>query len=170
MTNQVTLNIEPFFFKKKEWRLEPGALEPIPETWCDLRQGQYKILGLPSSYLALFCCPNCRKMRAIDRRVHKVDPFGKVSTKRGNALACTDGCSFIRITYLDRWSKKPLYCACIERLTPNGYVPIKRYCHATTEQEARTQLIIEPHDRIIGVAPVIGYYSEDKDEKICSVD
>lgn len=74
---------------------------------------------------------------------------------------------------------RPLYAVAVERFRYNrrtktgNWVPDIDYLHADSIPHARAQFCYrEPNrrvSRIVGVAPVIGYYVEDKEGKILSV-
>jgi hypothetical protein len=162
----------PFFFKKStDWEVSDTTVERVPGTWYDLRQD--KSGKFASTFMALFCCPACKAVCAVDRRVHSVDVFGHVTPKtkgsEGKELKCTNWCSFNRICYFNHWSEKPLYAIAFERCT---YVQGKekwtaelRYCHAVSELEARSQLALRFTDRIVAIGPAIGYHVENEKQE-----
>ena len=161
------------FFRKEEWEITAQRIAGIPGTWCDMR-GDYTIIKAPETWIALWCCPNCATISAVDNRVHDVSSIGHVQPKKrlgieGTELCCT-GCSFLRRVYFDRWNDKPLYAVAFERREyiegKEMYIPQVRYCHATTQREAITQLALRHSDRIIGIAPVIGAHVLDKHGEI----
>jgi hypothetical protein len=163
----------PFFFKKSdEWRIVGNEVERVPGTWHDLRQDKSK--KFPVTFLALWCCPACKAVCAVDRRIHDVTVFGHVVPKKkdgiiGTELKCANWCSFNRVCYFNHWSEKPLYAIAFERkMYVKGkpvFIPQTRYCHAVSELEARSQLALRASDRLVAIGPVIGYHVEnEKDE------
>jgi hypothetical protein len=163
-----SLIVEPIIFKKADWTFRykaNGTVDPIgiPNTWCEptehLKQAQI---------MALFCCPNCKRISAIVQWLHEVNRFGKVSP----SLQCMNPkrCSFHRNAYLDMWNNKPLYACAVERVLRDGTLKAEiHHMHANNVTEARIHLGPGNY-HIVGIARAIGFFVEDKHGEKLSAD
>jgi hypothetical protein len=139
-------------FVKDENQLHPQLNSFVPGTWIKPESWMNKRI------LAAFSCPNCHAIRFLVDGIHKIDHVGKVQPD----VQCKAGkCSFHRRMYLDRWNKKPLYAVALENWNGSKWTPEIRYTHADTEAEARFMMGQGPF-RIVGAAPAIGFFVEDK--------
>ena len=130
-------------------RLE--RVQPIPETWFDLR----KVQGLPpgSPITALLCCPLCKQANAVSKSVTRIDGLGKLIPRFTCGFAT---CKFTAEIYLDKYHDKPLYALALE----NGERIELSYTHADNVKEASRGVAgrIAAGWRVIGIGPAIGYH------------
>ena len=163
---RASLVLETFVFRKETWDREGERILPgTPGSWFDVR----RMTGKPKGVLAFYRCPACLAVMALHKRVHRIDVNGHIAPD----LVCSNTaakCTFHRKAYLDRWSNKPLYAGAIVRKTAAGeWVGEMHYCHAADEREARFHFGNLGGDyRIDAVAPVIGYFAEDREGKVVS--
>jgi len=161
---------EPFFFEAAVWERKhldgQIAYGAIPGTW--FRPQDTVILA--TGILALISCPNCKGVSGLNRKIHKVDRFGKLEPNFICPFSINKiRCSFNRNAFLDRWNKKPLYAIALEYPTlSGGWRAQIEYCHAVNEAEVKKHLGPGSY-RIVAIGPVVGYHVEDKEGKVLSV-
>src|ERR1700675_39800 len=95
-------------FTRADWDFQVDAsdrlhMSPAPGSWsppCEGFEAQP-----PDWDLAWVCCPGCKQVVVLDKRIHSVDP---TSTRLSPDFR-HQGCSFVRACHFDRWGDKPLY-------------------------------------------------------------
>lgn len=137
--------------------LKTRLVEFQPGTWIKAESWMDKRI------IAVFSCPNCHEIRFLATGIHTIDHLGKVSpdVQCKAKLPSNAECSFHRRVYLDRWNKKPLYAVALENWDGKKWTPEIRYTHADSEAEARF-MMGQGAFRIVGAAPAIGFFVEDK--------
>jgi hypothetical protein len=156
-----SLSLDSVVLPKGDWTFVKDELQPypvldsfVPGTWIKAEPWMNKRI------LAAFSCPNCQVISSLIDGIHKIDHVGKVQPD----VQCKAGnCTFHRRMYLDRWNKKPLYAVALENWNHRlqKWTPEIRYTHADSEAEARFMIGQGPF-RIVGAAPAIGYFVDDK--------
>lgn len=123
----------------------------------------------------ILSCPNCARMYVL------LPDMGEPSTnpkdRTLSSIRCN--CGLIARAILRDWNKRILYCAAFETRDSDGNLtPNKEYMHAESEQDAKTQFWAShppsnpPSNfwiNLIGIAPVVGYFALDKQEKKLTV-
>ena len=132
-----------------EGRIE--RVQPIPESWHDLRRAG----GLPkgSPLFALVACPQCRNPTALAHGKTRVDGLGKLVPD----FVCTfAACRFRATLYLDKFHEKPLYALAMQ----NGERIEISYTHASSVAEASLGVPakIAAGWAVIGISLAIGYH------------
>lgn len=132
--SRASINIEPMVLPLEEWTLLGAGTElqinGVPGSWCR----KPKRLVAPQM-MAMVCCPNCKNISVLHKKVHEIDRFGKVTP---DFICKYTGCSFHRKLYLDKWNDKPLYICTIVRAEKAEYEHI--FCHARSQAEARLHI------------------------------
>lgn len=143
-----------FSFQNKFWNKTGNVVECPPGTWCK----PYK--GAPPDWAALYCCPNCKQPSAISALVHKIDARGKLNKE----LTCPK-CKWTANAILNSWGKQTLYAIAYEQ-NEKPRVIIKS---GDSVQEVKREFVMaypQKDIRIVAIGEVLGYYSEDRDDKI----
>jgi len=146
--------VRSFSFAHTPWRKSGDMVECPPGTWSKPYDGS------PPDWAALVCCPNCKQPAAISALIHKIDWRGKLNKE----WTCPK-CQLTLNALLNAWGKQTLFGIAYE---DNGK-PKMTYKHADNMHEARkefTQAYPMKHIRIVAIGQVLGYYSEDRDDKI----
>jgi len=153
--------VRPLIFSREDWPMvgegRKAQIQGLPGTWFKLPENS-PLKGA----LTLICCPGCKKISILLKKDRKIDVFGKVSP---SFKCASKECSFHHTIYLDKWHDgKTLYAiATIER----GKIEFT-YCHATNDTEARFHLGAGRY-KIIGIAPAIGLWANDRNGRDLSV-
>jgi hypothetical protein len=157
--------VRSFSFALRNWRKTSDIIECPPGTWSKPYDGS------PPDWCALVCCPNCRNPAAISALIHKVDWRGKLNKE----WTCPK-CKLTLNTLLNAWGKQTLFGIAYEERTLVGkeesWKPKMIYKHADDGVEARkefTRAYPMKGIRIVAIGQVLGYYSEDRDDKVLSV-
>ncbi len=152
---------EVHVFRRANWTCQDLNLLPIPNTWCPVhhegdstRIPMMRLLKKAGAF-AVVCCPSCKTVQVLLEGVHRYDSLGKVNP----AFVCASKCGFHRTVYLDMLHNKPLYAIAIEE--PDGKPEIV-HTHARDVLEARKQLGPGFHGKIVGIAPAIGVFVDEK--------
>ena len=154
-------------FECKPWatRMTDKGLQVqgIPGTWTLIPPEH----PLVKSAKGIVCCPKCSTMHILtpdmgeqgDNRVDRVFP----------CMRCP--CGLVARAVLRGWDTRNLYCAAFETLDSRcKVVANKEYLHAETEEEAKRNFWAahpqtDRYIKLVGIAPVIGYFATDKQEK-----
>jgi hypothetical protein len=160
--NATSKDVHIFF--KAEWDFQVDAEDvlhitpPPPGSWSPPCEG-YEVQGTDLD-LAWVCCPACKKIVVLDKRIHTVDP----QSTRLSPDFRHQGCSFVRRAHFDRWGDKPLYA--MKYYDRHNRMKIETlYTHASTAAVARLELVgVEERD-IIAIGLAIGVYVDEKADK-----
>ena len=142
-------------------------IQPVPATWT-LMPSEHP---LAKSAKGIISCPRCALMFILLPEMG--EPTDKPQNRLLSSWHCE--CGFTARAILLDWNKKTLYCAAFETVDLNGkLVANKDYMHAESEADAKEQFFAlhPPMDRVVklvGVAPVIGFFALDKQEKKLTV-
>lgn len=160
MTQSIAVTQDAIVLARAEWELtfheDEGEsrlerVQPIPETWTDLR----KIQGIPkgAGIVALLACPKCREVNALSKHVTRFDALGKLIPTFVCGMA---KCKFRNEIYLDKFHEKPLYALALE----NGERIELSYTHANNVTEASRGVAAKLLQgwRVIGIGPAIGFH------------
>lgn len=158
-TSSVIEEVRSFSFANKHWTKTGDILECPPGTWCKPYEGS------PPDWAALVCCPNCRVPAAISALIHKIDYRGRLNKE----WTCPK-CKLTLRAMLNAWGKQILFGIAYEEKTGKETWKAKMiYKHADDMQEARrefTRAYPMQGIRIVAIGQVLGYYSEDRDDKV----
>jgi hypothetical protein len=142
------------FAKSDEWSADPEKkqISPgAPGTW-----------GFIEGFGILTRCPKCKETSFLSPEVSKVMPDGRIDP---DIRCMTKGCGWAAHAYLDKAWGKTLYAIAVmnHRKQKRGKDPREvHYVTANSQQEAMTQVILEPDCTVIGVAPAVGFKVTDK--------
>jgi hypothetical protein len=158
MTTQSSIieHVRSFSFANKHWNKTGDMIECPPGTWCK------PYAGSPPDWAALVCCPNCKAPAAISALIHKIDYRGRLDKEWTCPKAA---CQLTLNALLNAWGKQTLFGVAYEEAGK----PKMIYKHADTMQEARREFLraypmVDIH--IVAIGQVLGYYSEDRDDKV----
>jgi hypothetical protein len=161
-TSSVIETVRSFSFANKHWTKTGDIIECPPGTWCKPYEGS------PPDWCALVCCPNCKQPAAISALIHKIDYRGRLfhpmDQKRVKEWTCPK-CKLTLRALLNAWGKQTLFGIAFEQVGK----PKMIYKHADDSQEAERefhQAYPMKNIRIVAIGQVLGYYSEDKDDKV----
>lgn len=167
-SNQV---IETITFPHKEWVAVCGSegvlvsVKPIPGSWTLLAAEDRMRLAKKRLYVkGLISCPNCQQASFLPEEFDPPKELGDGKPPCEYKCACGLICRII----LKDWDRRKLYCACYEIIQGKDIEPNKQYLHAVTEDEARHYFWAQHAPSIthlVAIAPVIGFFAEDKDAK-----
>jgi hypothetical protein len=149
---------DAYVFARADWDFQVDASDvlhitpPPPGTWSPPCEGYES--QPPDWDLAWVCCPACKKIVVLDKRIHKVD----AKDSRLTPDFRHQGCSFARRAYLDKWGDKPLYAMAYWQ---NGSIE-KLYTHASTAVMARLELIGVPDKDIIAIGLAVGFFVDER--------
>jgi hypothetical protein len=142
------------FAKSDEWSADPEKKQITPGppgTW-----GFIQNLGIVTR------CPKCKKTSLLHPDISKVLPDGRIDPD----LRCmTPKCGFARRAYLDKAWGKTLYCVAVFNRRKQARKKDPREFHfavGNSQQEAMTQVILEPDCTVIAVGPAVGFKVTDK--------
>jgi hypothetical protein len=153
-TTSVIEHIRSFSFQNKFWQKTGSIIECPPGTWCK----PYN--GAPPDWAALVCCPNCKVPAAISALIHKIDHRGKLNKE----WTCPK-CKLTLNALLNGWGKQTLFAVAYEQ---NGKprIIVKSGDDAKEVRREFIQAYPQKDIRIVAIGEVLGYYSEDRDDKI----
>lgn len=151
-----SLVVQPFVFPKAVWEVqgegEKATIAGIPGTWTVIEQ-------IPTVGI---CCPNCRSISVLDKRIHAVDHLGRLTPSFICRYHDIEGiaCEFHRDAYLDEWNHgKVLYA-----MSYHGLDRIRiEYTHASSVVEACKAF---PHVRaqdVIAIGRAVGFAGDVAD-------
>lgn len=151
------------------------SLYPVAGTWTliggeDRRRFSERGINVK----AMFACPRCKQIGMIPEGFNPPKDKGDtVPLPEMHCRQCKFGCRVI----LKQWDKRRLYCIAYETrgigkdkgLTIQEH---KEYLHAENELEAKL-FFWAAHGKevtnLVGVAPVVGFFAQDKNERILIV-
>jgi hypothetical protein len=155
-TSSIIETVRSFSFANKFWQKTGNIVECPPGTWCKPFQ------GAAPDWCALVCCPGCKQPAAISALIHKIDYRGKLN----NEWTCPKAaCKLTLNALLNGWGKQTLFGIAYE----DADKPKMVYKHADDMHEARrefTRAYPMKDIRIVAIGQVLGYYSEDRDDKV----
>ena len=169
MKNQI---VETITFAHKEWvaiRNKEGHIvstRPVPGTWTLLAAEDRERMAKKRLYVkGLICCPRCQQTSFLPETF---DPPKELGDGKPHCEYQCNGCDLVCRIILKDWDRRKLYCACYETIRGADIQPHKQYLHAVTEAEARHYFWAQHQPRVthlVAIAPVIGFFAEDKDAK-----
>lgn len=166
MAIEVTIRTREF--PCETWLIRDGEeIQPIPGTWTYAPMFLRQTKGIKG----ILCCPEC----GIACLLHK-DMGEKADDPKHMKLAqwhC-DSCGYECSPVILDWDRRKLHCAAFETIQDGKVIPHKEYLHAESIQEATAAFWAghPPSDKItklVGVAPVIGFYVLDNEGKKLTV-
>lgn len=146
------------------WEVIGPSIKPIPGTWTlpphVLRE---TFQHLTKEVVGLFSCPHCNTPVMLTRDQVEVDAVKRVASLE--LFRCAK-CPFACKAVFQEWDKRKLYCVAFETPTADGGIEAnKQYFHAIDLADANHQFREShrgvPIIRIVGVAPVIGFFIND---------
>lgn len=177
MSSSAVQSVETITFPCEEWvaaRTKQGVLvgiDPVPGTWTllsgeDRRNFAQRGLNIK----AMFACPRCKQIGIIPEGFNPPKELG--DTKPLPELFCRK-CKFGCRIILKDWDKRRLYCAIFETHNGFDFTQHKEYLHAEDEVEAKKFFWAQHGPDVttfIGIAPVIGFFTQDpKDDRVLVV-
>jgi hypothetical protein len=159
-------------FPHEEWvaiRNNEGRLlsvRPIPGSWTLLAAEDRKQLAKKRLFVkGLIACPKCRQTSFLSETF---DPPTELGDGKPPCAYRCNNCDLVCQIILKDWDRRKLYCACYENIRGKDIEPRKQYLHAVTEDEARHYFWAQHNPTVthlVAIAPVIGFFAEDKDGK-----
>jgi hypothetical protein len=155
---------EVHIFFKADWDFqvddqeELRIMNPAPGSWTPPCEG-YETQP-PDFDLAWVCCPKCKQIVVLDKRVHTVDP----QSTRLSPDFRHQGCSFVRKAHFDKWGDKSLY-AMKYHDRQDGMRIATLYTHADTAAIARRELVGVREEDIIAIGLAVGHFVDEKADK-----
>lgn len=168
---QIIETVNTITFPHEEWVAirDHGKLvsvKPVPGTWTLLAVEDRIELARKRLYVkGLIACPRCKESSFLPESFNPPQELG--DGKPPCEYRCTS-CSLICRIILKDWDRRKLYCACYEIIRGKDIEPQKQYFHAVTEDEARHYFWAQHAPAVThlaAIAPVIGFFAEDKDAK-----
>lgn len=159
-------------FPYEEWvalRTSEGELveiRPIKGSWTllggeDRRRMAEKGLNVKG----MIACPRCGRAALIPENFNPPKELG--DAKPTHAFSCRQ-CKFACWVILKQWDRRKLYCACYETKDEDSLATHKEYLHAENEMEARKFFWLSHGvevTHVVGIAPAVGFFAEDKTER-----
>jgi hypothetical protein len=159
-------------FPYKEWHAirTPGgtiaSIKPIKGTWTLLNGPDIRMMARKNMNVkGLISCPYCSHTSFIPADFNPPKELG--DGKPVHEYVC-ESCKFVCNLVLKEWDKRKLYCICYETRKGDSIEPHKEYMHAETELEARRYFWAFHGSEVtfvVGIAPVVGYFPTDKNER-----
>lgn len=169
---QIVETVHTITFPHEEWIAvrDHGKLvsvKPIPGTWTLLAAEDRMELAKKRLYVkGLIACPRCNESSFLPETFDPPKELG--DGKPPCEYKCAQ-CGLICRIILKDWDRRKLYCACYETIrAPDDIKTHKQYLHAITEDEARHYFWAQHQPTIthlVAIAPVIGFFAEDKEAK-----
>jgi hypothetical protein len=168
----ITETVETITFPHEEWVVirntdskQLVSVRPVPGTWTLLSvEDRLQMAGKGLYIKGLIACPRCKEASFLPESFDPPKELGDGKPPCEYKCACGLICRII----LKDWDRRKLYCACYEDIRGNDIRAQKRYLHAITEDEARCYFWAQHNPattHLVAIAPVIGFFAEDKDEK-----
>jgi len=144
------------------WKLDDGGIHPEKGSWTLTPQS---LRELRPEIEALLCCPNCSAVMPFAKLpTDDIDRKHQTGVLTRRDLQCK--CGLLFTAKLLDWDKRRLYCVAYETFRGLEIVPHKEYLHAETDVQARyffEQGHVRERYNIVGIAPVVGYFADEKD-------
>lgn len=164
-------------FPYEEWvalRTPQGELvkvNPVKGTWTLLGgEDRRRMAEKQINVKGMIACPRCGCAALIPENFNPPKELGDGKPTHG--FSCKQ-CHFTCGVVLKQWDRRKLYCACYETRDGDSLATHKEYLHAEDEAEARKFFLLQHGaevTNIVGIAPVIGFFTEDKTERRLLVD
>ncbi len=166
MITEVTLDTVEF--PCEPWVMRAYEILPQAGTWTLAPRAIHHL-----NIKGILSCPRCSTVCGLlpDMGEKSADIPTDQVLKQWHCDKCHFECRVI----LKDWDKRQLYCAAYETLVNDVLTANKEYMHAESVQDATNQFWngrIEADNvvRLVGVAPVIGYFVQDNAGRKLSVD
>jgi hypothetical protein len=170
MNNQI---VETITFPHEEWvairnndSKQLVSVQPVPGTWTLLAAEDRMQLAKKGLYVkGLIACPRCKQSSFL---LESFDPPKELGDGKPPCEYKCAQCGLVCRIILKDWDRRKLYCACYETIKGEDIKPHKQYLHAVTDDEARHYFWAQHRaetTHLVAIAPVIGFFAEDKDAK-----
>ncbi len=155
-------------FPCEPWVMRGYEILPESGTWTLAPESVWH-LGIKG----ILSCPRCSEACGV------MDGMGeRGEDDRQSFVLKTWHCNKCHLearVILKDWDKRRLYCAAFETLVDGVLTPNKEYMHAVDDQDATAQfwngrIKADNVTKLVGVAPVIGYFVQDTQGRKLSVD
>ncbi len=163
--------VETITFPHEEWFVIRNAgklvsIKPVPGTWTLLSVEDRIEMAKKRFYVkGLIACPRCKVASFLPETF---DPPKELGDGKPPCEYKCSSCDLVCRIILKDWDRRKLYCACYEDIQGKDITAEKRYLHAVTEDEARCYFWAQHNPattHLVAIAPVIGFFAEDKDAK-----
>jgi len=139
------------------------GIEHIKGTWHALsadEQGRLHAKGI--LVRAMVACPSCARCEALPIDYDPPMINGHGCPERGVQCA---GCRYVYKPIFRNWDTRKLFCAAYESPTEDSVKAHKQYLHAQDLAEAMkffwAQHSVAEVSKLVGIAPVVGFYVPD---------
>jgi hypothetical protein len=164
-------------FPYEEWfaaRTPQGVLvkiQPVKGSWTLLSGEDRRRMAEKSvNVKGMIACPRCGRAAFIPENFDPPKELG--DGKPTHQFMCRQ-CKFVCNLVLKQWDRRKLYCACYETKRGDSLATHKEYLHAVDDEEAKKFFWLTHGPEVtnlVGIAPVVGFFAEDKTEKKLLVD
>lgn len=146
------------------WEVQGESIEPVKGTWAlppERLRHVFERMGVADKVRGLVACPQCRTPSILTSEIVTEDKGQHIGLMP--LLRCA-GCPFACVATFEDWDQRKLYCVIYD--TPTRQ--IKEYYHGNSQADVTEQFWNgHVHDRsivrVVGIAPVIGYFVDDKE-------
>jgi len=146
------------------WEVQGESIHPVKGTWTlppsHLRH-VFARLGVEEKIRGIVGCPNCKAASLITTDIVTEN---KIEHTAVMPLLRCSGCVFACEATFEEWDQRKLYCVIYN--TPERQ--IKEYFHGTSQADVAEQfwnghILDRSIVNVVGIAPVIGYFVDDKE-------
>lgn len=164
--------VDTIEFPYEEWIVlrkpdgEIASVRPVKGTWTLLGGEDRRRMAMRGLHIkGLISCPECSQTSFLSA---SFDPPKHLGDGKPSCEYKCNHCSLVCRLILKDWDRRKLYCVCYETRNGDGLAAHKEYLHAVDELEAR-KFFWASHGKevtnLVGVAPALGFFAEDKDER-----